>query len=217
MDRLISGAIDAIPFGLSPNRYVDTAPLLILHGHQLDFWNCDEHNYLGKVITASLGVPADGIDALPNYLRGLDRDGSPLIKFGEILTGLSAHNYTIWDNWPNRDVAHRLARAIEEQPEPDRHLHDSFSFSETLAASLSLLLGDKTLGPLPRPPESWLPGPRIQVACGHTHYPQSRPYLPLELVSLAPVSPNRSSGTTRFLISTPAWPPGGRRSSGLSK
>jgi hypothetical protein len=48
------------------------------------FWNCDEHNYLGKAITAAL--PSGGWGrCFAYYLKGIDWDGNPLIKFWDIL------------------------------------------------------------------------------------------------------------------------------------
>jgi len=187
---------DRLPLGLSPDHYRSRKPLFVLHGHQVDFWNCDEHQFLGLVITNAVGVPADGIDALPYYLKGIDIAGNPWLKFADyitkrrdwqalvpsfvegILPGYAlaevAWRFSPWDNWPPEDVSKAWARQIEFMEETDRRLHDSLSFSETLAASLSLLLGYDSFGPIK--PCS-LPGPQIQIAMGHTHNPQSRPYL----------------------------------------
>jgi hypothetical protein len=191
--------LDRIPLGLSPDRYRDRKPMFVLHGHQVDFWNCDEHHFLGLIITNAIGVPADGVDALPYYLKGIDVDGNPWIKFADYVTkrrdwqelippfvgdlagtpplALQAiWQFAPWDNWPPEDVARAWARQIEFMEETDRRLRDSLSFSETLAASLSLFLGYDSAGPF-RPCE--LPFPQIQIAMGHTHNPQSRPYLNL--------------------------------------
>lgn len=188
---------DRLPFGLSPEQYRERKPMFVLHGHQVDFWNCDEHQFLGLVITNAIGVPADGVDALPYYLKGIDIEGNPWMKFADYLTkrrdwrelvppflagGLATPigaaefvwQWAPWDNWPPEDVAMAWARQLEFMEETDRRLHDSLSFSETLAASLALVLSYKSAGPFV-PCE--LPGAQLQIAMGHTHNPQSRPYL----------------------------------------
>ena len=157
--------IESIPIGLSPHRYTKKKPLFIIHGHQLDFWNCDEHNFIGKMITNGVGVPADGIDALPYKLQGIDLSGNPVLKFSDIVT-----SHTPWNTWPPADVARRQARIIEQTVEIDRRLQDSPEFSESLAALFSLLLKSEAGG------NAWW-DQGVQILLGHTHYPQSRPYL----------------------------------------
>jgi hypothetical protein len=164
MDRLLT----QVPLGLSPDRYHKKKPLFILHGHQMDFWNCDEHNYLGKAITRGIAVPADGIDAFPYYLKGIDWDGNPLIKFWDILAKI-----TPWENWPPEDFALDATRQIENMSEFDRKLQDSLSFSETFAALVPYLMRYDSRGPS-------LLDPAVQILIGHTHYPQSRPHLNLQ-------------------------------------
>lgn len=171
--------IDAIPVGLSPDRYREKLPLFILHGHQVDFWNCDEHHFLGLIITNAVGVPADGVDALPYFLKGLDLAGNPVHKFTDMLAP-----HAPWGNWPPEDVARRWARQIEFMPETERRLLDDCSFSETLAASLSLVLGYQNSGPLG---VCGKPGPQVQILTGHTHNIQSRPYLNLPDWPLGPL------------------------------
>jgi len=165
--QILGRLLDQIPLGLSPDHYHRKKPLFILHGHQLDFWNCDEHNYLGKAITRGIAVPADGIDALPYFLKGIDWDGNPLIKFWDILAKIFP-----WDYWPPEDFALDLTRRIENMEEPDRKLQDSLSFSETFAALLPAFLKYNGEGPS-------LIDPAVQILIGHTHFPQSRPHLSL--------------------------------------
>lgn len=161
--------IENIPLGLSPDRYTEKLPLFVFHGHQVDFWNCDEHQLLGFVITNSIGVPADGVDALPYYLKGVDLEGNPAFKFTDMLV-----DHAPWGNWPPEDVARRQARHIEFMAETDRKLIDDYMFSETLAASLSLVLSYGPAGPFG---VCGSPKPKVQILAGHTHTPQSRPYL----------------------------------------
>lgn len=158
-----------LPIGLSPLRYRARCPMFILHGHQVDFWNCDEHHFVGLVITNAVGVPADGVDALPYYLKGIDVAGNPWLKFADWFQSRSP-----WDNWIPDDASKILARRIEIMDERERRLQDSVSFSETLAASLSLALDYQ---PGPARDFCKLPGAKVQIVMGHTHNPQSRPYL----------------------------------------
>jgi len=195
--EILKRLLDQIPLGLSPDHYHDKKPLFILHGHQLDFWNCDEHNYLGKAITRGIAFPADGIDALPYFFKGIDWDGNPLIKFWDFLAKI-----TPWDYWPPEDFALDLTRRIENAEEPDRKLQDSLSFSETFAALLPAFLKYNGKGPS-------LIDPAVQILIGHTHYPQSRPHLNLhDLISpgdlAAYVAGNRS--TTGIVAARPLEP-----------
>ncbi|HWO25130.1 MAG TPA: hypothetical protein VNO30_40605 [Kofleriaceae bacterium] len=174
--------IDRIPLGLSPDRYTAKSPLLVLHGHQFDFWNCEEHAWLGHAITVGVAVPFDGIDAFPLSLRGIDLNGSPVVRFSDLLTSANFKKLTIWDNWPAEDVARRWTRDLEFSEGPGRHLSDSLSFSESLGVLMGWVMGFvRNLEDLPWPPE-WPPKlpEGVQIALGHTHYPRSRPYLNLK-------------------------------------
>jgi hypothetical protein len=159
--QVIDFLLERIPLGLSPDRYTMHKPLFVLHGHQFDFWNCDEHNFLGKAVTNGLGVPADGLDSLPDYLKGIDLWGNPVVKFADVIAERTGE-----PNWPSEDLARRMARAWEFTEETERRLVDSPVYCETLAALATFLLrGD---GGKP---------PQVQIAIGHTHRPDSRPYL----------------------------------------
>jgi len=159
---------DLLPIGLSPRRYRERKPLVILHGHQIDFWNCDEHSFLGKTLANSIGIIADGISTFPYHLRGIDLNGNPLVKFSDLMAKVPQV-----ENWLPEDRALRLSRRIE-QSEEDRLIQDSIYFSETLAAALSLALRD--------------PGQHgiqeVQIMMGHTHWPQSRPELHLGTLNI---------------------------------
>ena len=50
--------------GLDPRNYSQTQSMLLVHGHNYDFWNCDEHNRLGKFIANAVGVLVDALDSL---------------------------------------------------------------------------------------------------------------------------------------------------------
>ena len=154
---------DLLPIGLSPRRYRERKPLFILHGHQMDFWNCDEHNFLGRTLTNSIGIIADGISTFPYHLRGIDLDGNPMVKFSDLMAKVPQV-----EHWLPLDRALRQSRRIE-QGDKERLIQDSIYYCETLAAALSLAL--KYPGQTGRQ--------QIQIMVGHTHWPQSRPLLHL--------------------------------------
>jgi hypothetical protein len=152
---------DLIPVGLSPERYRERKPLFIMHGHQTDFWNCDEHSEIGKILANSIGVIMDGMTTFPYHLRGIDLCGNPIVKFEDLLIKIPQV-----ENWLPPDSARRLSRQIE-QAEGSRKIVDTIYYSETLTAALAFALkypGSKGLT-------------QVQVLAGHTHWPQSRPHL----------------------------------------
>lgn len=164
----IEKLVDLIPVGLSPKRYHQRAPLFVFHGHQVDFWNCDEHNYLGKTLANSIGVIADALSTFPYHLKGIDFGGNPVVKFSDLMAKVPQV-----ENWLPEDRARRLSRRLEQEDEP-RLIQDNIYFSETLAASLSLALkypGQKSLL-------------KVQILAGHTHWPQSRPKLHLGMLNV---------------------------------
>ncbi|HEY0971070.1 MAG TPA: hypothetical protein VGE02_08895 [Gemmatimonadales bacterium] len=167
--------MNQLPFGLTPDHYTFKVAMLVVHGHQVDFWNCDEHQFLGLAITNAVGVPADGIDAFPYYLKGIDNTGNPVVEFADEIT-----SRTPWDNWLPDDPARRFARRVEFMEETERRLADSISFSESLAASLSYVLTAPTTFRTGAAPVdavlARLPVPGVSILMGHTHNPQSRPY-----------------------------------------
>jgi len=164
----IEGLVDLIPVGLSPKRYHARAPLFILHGHQLDFWNCDEHSFLGKTLANSIGIIADGLSTFAYHLKGIDFGGNPMVKFSDLMAKVPQV-----ENWLPEDRAQRLSRHIEQGEEP-RLIQDNIYFSETLAAALSLALK--------YPGQNGLL--QVQILTGHTHWPQSRPMLHLGMLKV---------------------------------
>ncbi len=161
--------VDLIPVGLSPQRYHQRAPLFIFHGHQVDFWNCDEHSYLGKTLANSIGIIADALSTFPYHLKGIDFGGNPIVKFSDLMAKVPQV-----ENWLPEDRAQRLSRRIE-QDEEVRLIQDNIYYSETLAAALSL--------GLKYPGQSDLL--QVQILAGHTHWPQSRPWLHLGMLKVS--------------------------------
>jgi hypothetical protein len=74
-----------INVGLRSTPYRDRKDMLVIHGHQFDFWNCDEHNWLGKFITNAVGVPFDALDDALFQYQGIDRQGNVLLRFSDLL------------------------------------------------------------------------------------------------------------------------------------
>jgi hypothetical protein len=150
--------------GLDADAYTRRADMLVVHGHNFDFWNCDEHNRLGKFITNAVGVPADAFDDVIYDFRGVDRLGHPLVELWDVLAELSP-----WNNWPPTEVARRWAEALEYRSLGANLTQDSITFSETFAATLAVLMRSG-----PPALESFNP----LLCIGHTHNPQSRPWIP---------------------------------------
>jgi hypothetical protein len=163
---------DFLPhLGLNANDYTRKIDMLVTHGHQFDFWNCDEHNRLGKFITNAVGVPADAFDDVIYDFRGVDRLGHPLIEFWDVLAPL-----TPWSNWPPADVARQWAEALEYRPIGANLTQDSITYSETFAAVMGALMHS---GPLSLDDPLALLDHLSPLLCiGHTHNPQSRPWIP---------------------------------------
>jgi hypothetical protein len=162
--RLPKTMDDLLPhIGLDPDNYDRRADMLLLHGHQFDFWNCDEHNRLGKFITNAV-VPLDAFAKAVYDFRGVDRLGHPLVEFWDVLT-----SFTPWDNWPPKEVARKWAEEIEYRPFVDNLTVDSIIFLESLAALFGYLM---------RSGSPSLFNYSVMICMGHTHNPQSRPWIP---------------------------------------
>jgi len=155
---------DLLPhIGLDPDNYDRRADMLLLHGHQFDFWNCDEHNRLGKYITNAV-VPLDAFGKVVYDFRGVDRLGHPLVEFWDVLT-----SFTPWNNWLPKEVARKWAEDIEYRPFGDNLTVDSIIFLESLAALYGYLMRSG-------PPSLF--NYSVMLCMGHTHNPQSRPWIP---------------------------------------
>jgi hypothetical protein len=154
---------DLLPVGLSPRRYRERKPLFILHGHQVDFWNCDEHSFLGRTMMNSIGIIADGISTFPYHLRGIDLGGNPMVKFSDLMAKVPQV-----EHWLPEDRALYVSRRLEQDDEA-RLIQDNIYYSETLAALLSLALK--------YPGKTGIQ--QVQIMAAHTHWPQSRPLLHL--------------------------------------
>jgi hypothetical protein len=156
---------DFLPhLGLDPDSYAQLADMLMMHGHQFDFWNCDEHNRLGKFITNAVGVPPDAFDDVVYDYRGVDRLGHPLVEFWDVLAPLDP-----WNNWPPEETARQWAEELENRRFSEILTKDSIIFSETTAALIAYLLRS---GPME------LQNYSVLLCLGHTHNPVCRPWIP---------------------------------------
>jgi hypothetical protein len=156
---------DFLPhIGLNALDYTKLADMLMVHGHHFDFWNCDEHNRLGKFITNAAAVPADALDDIIYDYRGIDRLGHPLIEFWDVLA-----RYLPWSSWPEEDVAREWAEALEYRLLTNNLTQDSIAYAETVPAVIAMLMhsGGFDLFNL-----------GVIICLGHTHNPQSRPWIP---------------------------------------
>jgi hypothetical protein len=151
--------------GLQPDSYTNRQSVLLMHGHQFDFWNCDEHNRLGKFIANAVGVVGDSLDNLVYDWRGIDYQGHPLIETWDVLTPL-----TPFDNWPPAEAARTWAEAIEQRRPFDNVTQDSMVFSETFASVMAMVMRSGDLSPA---------NFHVLLCLGHTHNPQSRPWIPI--------------------------------------
>jgi hypothetical protein len=124
---------------------------------------------LGKILTNSVGIIADGVTTFPYHIRGIDFAGRPLVQFSDLLTEYPVVNY-----WLPEEPAQRLSRRIEQSKYADQKARDGINYSETLTAALALAL--KYPGQ-----EGLL---QVQILVGHTHWPQSRPHLYLGMLKV---------------------------------
>jgi UDP-2,3-diacylglucosamine pyrophosphatase LpxH len=174
---------DFLPhLGLNPEDYTNRADMLLMHGHQFDFWNCDEHNRLGQFITNAVGVPPDAFDNVLYDYRGIDRLGHPLLEFWDFLTDLQP-----FANWPPKEVARQWTERLENKPYTDNFTVDSIIFPETAVALMAYLMRS---GP-PSPANF-----SVNLCIGHTHNPQSRPWIPF----LERFNPWREEEILGFLV-----------------
>jgi hypothetical protein len=161
--KTLDDFLPPIFIGLSSAPYTNLADMLVIHGHQFDFWNCDEHNWLGKFITNAVGVPFDALDDGLFQYQGIDRQGNVLLRFSDLLD-----EFEPWAEWPARPTARSWAQALEGRSLDENLTKDSIFFSETLVAAVGVTMtSGGGLGSL------W-----VQTCLGHTHNPQIRPDVP---------------------------------------
>lgn len=156
-------------FGLDSEPYQSTAPMIIAHGHQWDFWNCDQNNLIGKLIVSTVVTPLDLLDDPFLDLGGIAWEGSPVFKFSEKFS-----KTLILSSFPTYNPSRKFAHKIQHLDEADRRLMDDIMYSESLAALAGATISVK------KQPDS-TETRRDNLCClGHTHYPQSQPNFSLK-------------------------------------
>lgn len=188
--------------GLDSDPNAERKPLIITHGHQWDFWNCDANNILGKMIVSAVVTPLDMLDDPLRDVGGISSYGSPSVNFADIMAGL-----LVFSGWPAYEPAVKLLDRIQHMPDADRRLTDDVMYSETLASLMGLLIpvaargGDACTVPFPG-------GMCLfnLMSIGHTHNPHNEPYYDLEMIpkvgELIGAAEDAVNGLTGGLLAT---------------
>jgi hypothetical protein len=179
--------------GFDSDPYSERKPMIVTHGHQFDFWNCDANNLVGKLFANSVGVPVDWVNDPLNDLGGIALQGAPLVDFTEILA-----NLPVFNNFPADVPARKFAHQIQHMPEKRRMLIDDAFFLETITALIGqlampvILKEDVKCPDQDSIPKSLCPSwdhLNNQLCIGHTHYPQAQPYYDIEGLLAGPMKP----------------------------
>lgn len=185
-------------FGLDSEPYQEKKPLIITHGHQWDFWNCDNNNLVGKLFANSVGVPADMLNDPLNDLAGLALAGSPMVDFQDILA-----RQPVFENFPAYQSALSFAHQVQHMPDKQRLLVDGVMYLETLPAIMSMFTMPLNLrnnsGAVTQRWVDVLDSTATlrnffehlfnQICLGHTHNPQAHPYFDIEKMIAGPLDP----------------------------
>ncbi len=156
-------------FGLDAYSYDLKVPMVVAHGHQWDFWNCDTNNIIGKLIVSAIATPIDFLDDPFIDAGGIAYSGSPVIDFSDMLSKAFVLN-----SFPAHIPSRRFAHEIQHQDDKQRFTSDDIYFLETLA-----LLSAETIA-VKKSADS-VETRRMNLIClGHTHYPHSQPYFNLK-------------------------------------
>ena len=182
----------SIGLGMDARDYTRSCRMLVTHGHQWDFFNCDSNNWLGKLISNAVATPFDRAMDLAIDARGLALSGSPTVDFRDALAKLF-----LFDNWPGREPAVKFAHAVQHLPNGARILSDGLMYRESVTAILGTKFTAINYTPASgaeiTPQQSMLDvqAGRLDlfeyserhhshhVCIGHTHNPQSQPYFRL--------------------------------------
>lgn len=182
----------AIGLGMDARDYTQSCRMLVTHGHQWDFFNCDSNSWLGKLISNAVATPFDRAMDLAIDARGLALSGSPTIDFRDALSSVF-----LFDNWPGREPAVRFAHNIQHLPNGARILSDGLMYRESVTAILGTKFTAINYQPASGPeitPQQSMAEVRAgrldlfeyserhhshHVCIGHTHNPQSQPYFRL--------------------------------------
>jgi hypothetical protein len=182
----------SIGLGMDSRDYEQSCRMLVTHGHQWDFFNCDSNNWLGKLISNAVATPFDRAMDLAIDARGLALSGSPTIDFRDVLA-----NLLIFDNWPGREPAVKFAHSVQHLPNSARILSDGLMYRESVTAILGTKFTALNFQPAsgveitPQQSMQDMQAGRLSlfeyfdrhhshhICIGHTHNPQSQPYFRL--------------------------------------
>jgi hypothetical protein len=176
--------------GMDASDYTDRCQMLVTHGHQWDFYNCDQNNAIGMFIANQVGVRVDkAMDPLI-AARGLALGGNPWIDFATVLS-----TAPIASCWPAESEAVRLAHDVQHMANADRRLVDTVMYKESLTAitgTFGIALNASGTNQTPEQSRGAIDITRPQtildylkkhhnhhICVGHTHNPHSQPHLAL--------------------------------------
>ena len=111
--------------GLDSAPNAERKPLLVTHGHQWDFWNCDANNILGKIIVSAVVTPLDMLDDPLRDLAGISSFGTPLVNFKQILSDLP-----VYSSWQSYEPAVTRLDRIQHMADTERFFVDDIQYSE---------------------------------------------------------------------------------------
>lgn len=165
--------------GLDSDPNSDRKPMLLAHGHQWDFWNCEANNILGKMIVSAVVTPLDMLDDPLRDLAGLSRHGSPLVNFKQILG-----NLPVFNSWQNYEPGVVRMDEIQHMDDQSRLFTDDVMYSETMASLMGMLI---PIAPGPNDVDCGLLNLNGRcllnlMTLGHTHNPQNQPYYDLKVL-----------------------------------
>lgn len=160
--------------GLDSEPNAERKPLLVTHGHQWDFWNCDANNILGKIIVSAVVTPLDMLDDPLRDIAGIASFGTPLVNFKQILGELP-----VFSSWQSYEPAVVRLDRIQHMEDTDRFFVDDIQYSESLAALMGLMI-PVAAGPGDSCALDLGSGCLLNLmSIGHTHNPQNMPYFDL--------------------------------------
>lgn len=165
--------------GLDSDPNSERKPMLLAHGHQWDFWNCEANNILGKMIVSAVVTPLDMLDDPLRDLAGLSRNGSPLVNFKQILG-----NLPVFNSWQNYEPGVVRMDEIQHMDDQARRFTDDVMYSETMASLMGMLI---PITPGPNDMDCGLLNLNGRclfnlMTLGHTHNPHNEPYYDLKVL-----------------------------------
>jgi UDP-2,3-diacylglucosamine pyrophosphatase LpxH len=177
--------------GMDAKDYTARCRMVVTHGHQWDFYNCDSNNELGMFIAQQVGVRVDKAMDPILLSRGIAIGGNPWIDFGDVLSRAPVANC-----WPSETDAVRLAHQVQHLDNDQRKLIDTVMYKESLTALTGTFgIAINAPGSPERTPEQGrqqidITRPQTildyldrhhnhHICIGHTHNPHSQPFFTL--------------------------------------